>query len=275
MTSTIAGKLPTAAQQRLAGPSKLLWAFLALLFIGPGEAAGQAFVCLAKVQHNTFDIDNPDLIHTFVLPPTPGMTLIEPSKGMFLIAGRGLLDPSFAKSVVLLVDVDTNGALGLIINRATEYKLAETMPELQEDPIAADLLYLGGPVGINTITLLMRSEEATEDIHHVFNDVYFSTSIPVLEAVLEKLDHEQRLRVYAGHAGWAAGQLQDELRRGDWHLVAADTELLFNTEPERIWLRLIRSVSGLWVQNSTNQGMGQINTPYSNACLNRKRVLSS
>ncbi|RLA07702.1 MAG: hypothetical protein DRQ59_14265 [Gammaproteobacteria bacterium] len=260
MTPTIAGELPTAARQRLAVPSKLLWAFLVLLLIGPGEAAGQAFVCLAKVQHHRVDI--PELIHTFVLPSNPSMTLTEPSKGMFLIAGRGLLDPSFAQSVVLLVDVNNNGALGLIINRATEYKLAETIPELQEDPIAADLLYLGGPVGANTITLLMRSEEAIEDVHHVFNDVYFSTSIPVLEAALEKLDHEQRLRVYAGHAGWGAGQLQDELKRGDWHLVAADAELLFNTEPERIWLRLIRSVSGLWVQNSTNQGIDQINTSF-------------
>ena len=87
----------------------------------------------------------------------------------------------------------------------------------------------------------------------MFNDVYFSASLPVLEMTLEKLDHEQRLRVYAGHAGWAPGQLQGELRRGDWYLVGADAELIFNTEPESIWLRLIRSVSGLWVQNRTNQ----------------------
>ena len=87
----------------------------------------------------------------------------------------------------------------------------------------------------------------------MFNDVYFSAGLPVLEASLEKVDHERRLRVYAGHAGWGPGQLQGELRRGDWYLVEADAELVFTTEPESIWPRLIRSVSGLWVQNSANQ----------------------
>ena len=58
---------------------------------------------------------------------------------------------------------------------------------------------------------------------------------------------------FAGHAGWGPGQLQGELKRGDWYLVGADAELVFNTEPESIWALLIRSVSGLWVQNSTGQ----------------------
>ncbi len=254
MILTEPDKMPAAAQQRLAVPSKLVWIFLTLLFIGTGAAAaGQASLCSAEFRHDTSDIDNPDLISTFAPPSNPGTTLIEPSKGMFLIAGHDLLDPRFVHSVVLLVDVNDNGALGLVINRASEHKLAEVIPALQYHATATDLLYLGGPVGINTVTVLVRSEAATEEVQHVFNDVYFSASLPVLEATLEKLDHEQRLRVYAGHAGWAPGQLQGELRRGDWYLVEADAELVFNTEPESIWLRLIRSVSGLWVQNRTNQ----------------------
>ncbi len=99
------------------------------------------------------------------------------------------------------------------------------------------------------VTMLIRDQVAAEEVRHVFDDVYFRASLPVLKASLEKLDHQQRLRVYAGHAGWAPGQLQGELRRGDWYLVKADVELVFNTEPENIWPRLIRSVSGLWVQN--------------------------
>ena len=214
--------------------------------------AATALVGSANEQHNRPDIEMPGLIHTLVLPSVPGMPLIEPGKGMFLVAGRNLRDQNFANSVVLLVEVDAIGVLGLIINRVTGYPLAEVIPELQDAPAGADLLYLGGPVNADAITLLMRSESASQDAHHVFNDVYFSTSTPLLKAQLNKLDHENRLRVYAGHAGWGAGQLQHELRRGDWHLVKADAEMLFNAEPEHIWLRLIRSVSGLLVENVSN-----------------------
>lgn len=203
-------------------PGTSLWIFLALLLSG-----------FAVAQSN------------------PGKALIEPGKGMFLIAGPNLLDPNFSQSVVLLVDVDEYGALGVVINRATEHKLTEVIPALQDDAGATDRLYLGGPVLDSTISLLLRGERAARDVQHVFKDVYFSTHFPVLEATLEKLDHEQSLRVYAGYAGWSSGQLQDELRRGDWYLVAADAKLVFSTDPENIWALLIRSVSGLWVQNRT------------------------
>ncbi len=235
-------------------PRKFLWIIMALLLCGSGAAAAdQVPARPAEVRHDTPGIDNLTPMRTLTTPSNPGKTLIEPGKGMFLIAGRDLLDPNFVQSVVLLVDVDDYGVLGLVINRATEYKLAEVIPALQDHSTAADRLYLGGPVVTSTISLLMRSAQTTEGVHHVFDDVYFSTSFPVLETTLKKLDHEQTLRVYAGHSGWAPRQLQNELKRGDWYLVGADAELVFNTDPESIWALLIRSVSGLWVQNSTGQ----------------------
>jgi len=205
-------------------PGRSLWIFLALLLSGFAVA-----------------------------PSNPGKALIEPGKGMFLIAGRDLLDPNFAQSVVLLVDVDDYGVLGLVINRATQHNLAEVIPALQDDATAGDVLSLGGPVLTDTVSLLMRIEKPDQDIHHVVDDVYFSTSLPLLESAIKKPDHEQRLRVYAGHSGWGPGQLQDELKRGDWYLVGADAELVFNTGPDSIWPLLIRSVSGLWVQNGARQ----------------------
>ncbi len=236
------------------GPGNLLRIFFTLLVSGLGTAsADQVSTHPVEARHATSGNGNSDPIGTIAAPSNPYKNLVEPGKGMFLIAGRDLLDPNFAQSVVLLVDVDDYGVLGLVINRATEHNLAEVIPALQVDATTDDVLFLGGPVVIDTVSMLMRSERAIQDIHHVFDDVYFSTSFPVLEANLKKSDHEQRLRVYAGHAGWGPGQLQSELKRGDWYLVGADAELVFNTEPEGIWPLLIRSVSGLWVQNDTRQ----------------------
>lgn len=235
-------------------PGKLLWIFIILLFSGPGVAsAGEVSAGPTETRHDTSGVHNPGSIRRFAAPSGPYKPLTELGKGMLLVAGPHMLHPSFAQSVVLLVDVGEYGVLGLIINRATEYSLAEVIPALKDNANAVDLLYLGGPVVTESVSMLMQYEQARQDVHRVFGDVYFSTRFPELEANLKKPDHQRRLRVYAGQAGWAPGQLQDELKRGDWYLLGADAELVFNTEPESIWHQLIRSVSGLWVQNGSSQ----------------------
>lgn len=169
-------------------------------------------------------------------------------KGIFLVASRGLVDPNFVKSVVLLVAHGEEGAMGVVVNRPTQLPLDKALPDIKALQGRQDVVYIGGPVGVGQVTLLLRAASPPEDALHVFQDVYFSGSLTTLMEYLNQEDPAYTVHAYAGYAGWGAGQLEGEVNRGDWHLVEADANTLFNTEPERIWRDLIRTTSGHWVK---------------------------
>lgn len=160
------------------------------------------------------------------------------AQGRFLVADHGLRDPNFSRTVVLLIDYDPEGAFGVVINRPSEVRVTTVMPDIEELSKRPDVVYLGGPVALGQMMLLVRSRRAPQDAHHIFNDVYLSSSDAVLrQAVAEK---NGSFRVFAGHAGWAPGQLDGEVGRGDWHVVRADAATVFDREPGEIWPELIR-----------------------------------
>ena len=168
-------------------------------------------------------------------------------KGRFLVATRELKDPNFSESVVLLIDYNRNGALGLVINRPTEVSLSTVFPEMEGFRQRTDNLFIGGPVAANHLMLLIRSDNQLEDSLHILEDIYITSS----QAVFQKMAEERRwqFRVYAGHAGWAPGQLDQEVSRGDWHILSADAETIFEKAPSEIWPELIRVASGFWVKS--------------------------
>ncbi len=160
------------------------------------------------------------------------------AKGQFLIADEQLRDPNFEKTVVLLLHYDRGGgAMGVIINRPTEMDLSTVMPEIEGTGDQTRSLYFGGPVALEQILLLVRSGEEPEDATEVFADVWVSGSRPLLEALVSgKISGTFRL--YAGNAGWAPGQLENEIRRGDWRVVPGDVESIFDRRPTELWRRL-------------------------------------
>ena len=106
------------------------------------------------------------------------------ARGMFLIASRGLSDPNFSESVVLLLEYDAKGALGLIVNRPTDVPLTDLLPEVEELKERSDVVYVGGPVSKNRIVLLMRSEQHPRESGRVFADTYVSSSMETLKHAL-------------------------------------------------------------------------------------------
>jgi len=180
------------------------------------------------------------------------LLLAEPelTQGKFLVASRQLKDPGFRKSVVLVIDCDKRGALGLIINRPTEVRLSEVLPEIEELQERTDNLYLGGPVGMTDVRLLVQTDSPPRDSHHVFADIYVSSSGGLLQRLVKNRAAAERFRVYAGYAGWAPGQLEGEIARGDWHILDGDPEVIFDLPASRIWPELIQRTSVLWVKAS-------------------------
>lgn len=154
--------------------------------------------------------------------------------GVLLFAHPRLGDRNFVESVVVLV-VREKGTLGLIINRPTRVPLHEAFPGLRAAGALSLPLYVGGPVETRNTTALLRSPRRIEGARHVAGDVYVTASLDHLAAALARRTPAESVRVYAGHAGWGPGQLEDEVRRGDWVIARGDPEKIFAREPAMIW----------------------------------------
>jgi len=172
---------------------------------------------------------------------------VRPAKGKFLVASRKLLDPQFSKTVVLLLEYNRQGAMGLIINRPTELKLSKIFPDIEQLQQLSDTIYLGGPVAKNQLLLLIRTANPSGNSRHIFEDIYVSSSQEVIQQMIEAPESGQRFRAYAGYAGWAPGQLDHEILRGGWHVLKADVETVFDKLAPEIWPALIHRSSAQWV----------------------------
>lgn len=162
-----------------------------------------------------------------------------PATGRFLVAERQLDDPNFVETVVLLVDYDSDGAMGLIVNWPTEAPVGMLLPDLEGIERRADTVWVGGPVSRQLMMMLMRSEEDLPGAERVFADVHFSSSRELLERLAAGAVEVGAVRLYSGYAGWAPGQLEMELAVGGWRVLPGDSELIFDTDPDAIWSRLM------------------------------------
>jgi putative transcriptional regulator len=191
------------------------------------------------------------LVPASIAPVLPDTITGKPGPGMFLVAKRALDDSHFGQSVVYLVEHGEGGTLGLIVNRPSDVSLSEAVPDIEDKLATVHALYYGGPVGLPMILMLVRSESATEGMALIVDDVYISSDRRVLDEVIAAQKPNNELRFYIGHSGWAAGQLDFELLRGDWHVVTADTDAIFSGETGSLWNRLIERLepTGIQVDN--------------------------
>jgi putative transcriptional regulator len=162
------------------------------------------------------------------------------ANGIFLVAKREMRDPRFHQTVVLITQPPEGGPFGVIVNRPLERTLSEVFPEQGTLKGKKDVLYFGGPVTREGLMFLVRSPKPPGRSVHVLKDVYFTGDLNWIEAQLKRSDPARGLRVFSGYSGWGSGQLQNEIERGDWHVLPADAETIFEKDPARIWPELIR-----------------------------------
>jgi putative transcriptional regulator len=180
-------------------------------------------------------------------PDQPGARE-ELAKGKFLVASRRLLDPNFKETVVLLIEYGMEGAMGLVINRPSQVKLATVFPDIKELEQREDAVYLGGPVAVNRMLMLIGSSKTPRGSIPVTRDVYLSSSMEELERLIKNAAENERFRIFAGYSGWAPSQLDFERTRGDWHVLKADAQTIFAQNPSELWQELIRRASVKWVR---------------------------
>lgn len=175
-------------------------------------------------------------------------TVTDLAKGKFLVAGKNLLDPNFAETVVLLIEYTADGAMGVVINRPTAVLLSELFPDITALQQRSDRVHLGGPVARMQMLLLVQSPHRPDGAQQVFGDVYVSGSRTLLQQLAGKATAGERFRAYVGYAGWAPGQLDQEVSRGDWYILPATAEVIFDTAPEAVWPELIRRGAVEWTK---------------------------
>ena len=172
----------------------------------------------------------------------------ELAKGKLLVASRKIKSSIFAESVVLLVDYNLYGAMGLILNKRTRIKLSTILPEVEGLRGKKDTVFVGGPVSGNKITMLIRSKAKPEESTQVFEDIYFTSSKVALQKMVDDDKSGDSFHLFVGYSGWAPGQLERELSRGDWHVMVADGGFVFDKEPSEIWNELIRRTAIRWAE---------------------------
>jgi len=175
--------------------------------------------------------------------PAPGRFFSkEPlAKGKFLVASEEVKDGHFSRTVILLTEYGWHGAVGIIINRPTKAAPATVLPYVKGLEKMDDVVWFGGPVDTGQITMLIRSKAAPAASARVLSDVYASTSIETLGAMLEG-NGAGMFRLYAGYAGWAPQQLELEVAQGGWYVMDAGSAEVFDGDAGSVWERLMGRV---------------------------------
>jgi putative transcriptional regulator len=166
---------------------------------------------------------------------------VDSARGQLLIAGPGLTDPNFWRTVVLIVEHSEEGAFGLVLNRPSETLVGEAVPEIEELVEPDEPLYIGGPVQPSGVVVLGQFEDPGDGALVAFDDVGVLGAGSALE------EHSAGLRTgraFVGHAGWGAGQLDEEIERGDWILEPAGAGDAFSDEPRELWSRVLTRKGG-------------------------------
>lgn len=182
---------------------------------------------------------------------TPGINnQVRLARGVLLIAQESMVDPNFSNTVLLITEYEESGTVGLVLNRPLENPAVEILPQLQELGLDSYNLYLGGPVRLNSLRLLVQTEAGLDDYYHVVDNIFQITDLRGVQNLLKQEQGQFRIRLYAGYAGWFPGQLERELLRGGWHLYRSDTSLVFTDDPASLWERLIEQMDMQWVELS-------------------------
>lgn len=165
--------------------------------------------------------------------------------GRLLIAAPQVGDDVFRRSVILVLHHDDDGAQGVVLNRPMEAAVDAVLPGWGEVCTSPATLFQGGPVSLDSAVGLVTvpgDVSETLGVRRLFGGV----GIVDLDAPPGIVAPEVAgMRVFAGYAGWSAGQLEGEIRRGDWFVVDAEPRDAFTDRPQGLWEAVLRRQPGM------------------------------
>lgn len=194
--------------------------------------------------------------------PTIGRPAPAPESGLLLVAAPSLEEP-FDRAVILILEHDESGTLGVVLNQPTTLDVASVLPAWRDHLTGTPHLFHGGPVALDSPLGLAAVEPTVRepDEPEGFRRVIGALGIIDLDTPAETLaPHLQALRIYAGYAGWAPGQLDDELERGSWAVVSPGDPIVdaFLADPEVLWETVLHRAGGTlawWLHCPADPGL--------------------
>ncbi|GAB3247053.1 YqgE/AlgH family protein [Kineosporia babensis] len=164
--------------------------------------------------------------------------------GSLLVASPTLEDENFRRTVILMLDHGDDGALGLVVNRPMEVDVSSVLPAWQPYTTAPGRLFQGGPVQLDSaLGLVAMPGQGAEPVG--VRLLIGSIGLVDLDAPPEVIvPGLAGLRIFAGYAGWAAGQLEGEIAEGAWFVVDSEPRDAFTDRPERLWGEVLRRQRG-------------------------------
>lgn len=176
------------------------------------------------------------------LPEPPGVARWW--TGQLLVASPTLTDPHFARAVVLVLDHDDDGALGVVLDRPSDLAVEEVLPGWASLVDPPPKLFAGGPVSTGSalgVAVLAPGTAAPLGWRRVFGD----TGLLDLDTPMEVLtDALAGVRIFAGYSGWSPGQLEAEVDEGAWFVVGAEPSDLLTGSPHELWSTVLRRQGG-------------------------------
>ncbi|MFL6180085.1 MAG: YqgE/AlgH family protein [Actinomycetes bacterium] len=173
----------------------------------------------------------------------PGAEVEATLTGRLLVASPELGDPNFARTVVLLVDHDEGGALGVILNRPSTTDVGEILPDWHLYATPPQVVFQGGPVGRDSALALAARASGQDEVGEPlgFRHVHAGIGLVDLDSPAELIAGEiTSMRIFAGYAGWDSDQLEAEIDQGAWFVVDAEPHDLSSADPERLWTDVLR-----------------------------------
>ncbi len=171
--------------------------------------------------------------------------------GSLLVATPVLVDPNFADSVVLLLDADGEGALGVVLNQPLPIPVHEVLPAWRDVVTDPDVLFKGGPVSPEgALAVALMRDPAAEPAG--FRRVHGRLGVVDLDSPEDELAPTiEALRIFAGYAGWGAGQLEGEVAEGSWYVVPCEADDAFRDDPADLWRDVLRRQPGQLAWHAT------------------------
>ncbi len=171
--------------------------------------------------------------------------------GMLLLATAELRDPNFADTVVLLLDVNADGALGIVLNRPSPVLMTEVLEPWSGLCAEPDVLFHGGPVSPDgALAVALLRDAADEPLG--FQPILGRLGMVDLDTPVELLDGSLSLvRVFAGYAGWGAQQLRDEIAEGSWYAVSGQAGDAFRSDTTGLWRDVLSRQPGQLAWHTT------------------------
>jgi putative transcriptional regulator len=171
------------------------------------------------------------------------MTGVESLRGKLLVATPGLVDPNFFRSVVLLLEHNEGGALGVVLNRPTDTTVEEALPTWADLAVEPAVVFTGGPVQPDSAIGLGFA--APGDEPDGFAPLLGGVgSVDLARAPADIRPVPERLRVFAGYSGWGEGQLEGEIVQASWFVLDAQPGDAWTRDPSGLWRAVLRRQRG-------------------------------